>query len=193
VVILGVLGVGLLYYALSSSPADGFIEVSFRINDPLRFPDDEPLPEPQTVIWLEDDGGRYAGSLLVSEWLSSGGYAKKMKTPDGKKVPAVCAEWQAVSGWPKGHSKKTVDAVTAATPQTGAHTVRFDCRDLGLAVGGYKFHVQTSVAEGYHIISSGRINIGGEPAETKAAVTYHPEMHKDAGAILTDVKARYSP
>jgi len=191
-VIAAVVGVGLLCIGQESPPAGGYIEISFRINDPLRYPDEEPLEEPQTVVWLEDSGGNYAGSLLVSDWLASGGYAKKIKTSDGKKVPAVCAEWQAASGWPKGHSKKTVDVVSAATPQTGTHTVKFSCADLGLKVGSHKFHVQTSVAEGYYIMGSGTIDIGGDPAETTATVINHPKLHKDAGPILTDVKAAYS-
>ena len=59
----GVIG----YLRYRSRPADGSIEISFRINDPLRHPADEPLSIPQTVVWLEDARGNYIRSLLVSD------------------------------------------------------------------------------------------------------------------------------
>ena len=62
-------------------PTSEYLEISFRINDPVRYPDDEPLSDPQTVIWLEDRSGRYVQSLLVSDWTAMGGWKKKRKTP----------------------------------------------------------------------------------------------------------------
>jgi len=185
----GVIG----YLRYRSRPADGSIEISFKISDPLRYPADEPLKTPQTVVWLEDAKGNYIRSLLVSDWTAMGGWKKKHKLPDGRKVIEICPRWQAASGWPEKHSKKVIDAVTRATPETGTHAVRIKCRDLKLTVGTYRYLVQTSVAPEHTIICTGTIDISGGPAETTADVTYDPEMHEDAGGVLSNVTARFTP
>jgi len=171
----------------------GAIEISFRINDPVRFDDDEPLWDPQTVVWLEDSSGRYVQTLMVCDWTAMGGWKKKRKTADGTKVTEICPQWQEASGWPEGHSESVVDAITRATPVVGAHTVGANCADLGLAPGTYRYHVQASVAEGHTILCSGTILIGESPTTNQAERTYKPKMHADAGAILSDVKATYAP
>jgi len=184
---------GIGYLWSRSVPADGSIEISFRISDPLRFPDDEPLDEPQTMVWLEDAGGNYVRSLLVSDWTSGEGWKVKVKLPDGTKIKKICPEWQVASGWPENHSKEVIDAVTKATPETGPHTVRIKCSDLKLSVGTYRYRVQTSVAALHTILAAGAITIGDGPVESTARIEYKPEMHKDAGPVLSNVTARYIP
>lgn len=181
------------YFMFRSNAAAGSIEISFRINDPLRFPDDEPLEDPQTVVWLEDTGGNYVQSLLVSDWTAMGGWRKKVKLPDGRKVTEICPQWQVASGWPRNHSKKVIDAVSHATPETGEHTISMTCSELNLPAGTYRYRVQTSVAALHTIICTGTITVGGDPMESTAEIVYQPEMHKDAGPVLSDVKARYKP
>lgn len=193
VVIAVCFGGAIGYLRYRSRPADGSIEISFRISDPLRYPDDEPLSIPQTVVWLEDARGNYIRSLLVSDWTAMGGWKKKVKLPDGRKVIVICPEWQAASRWPENHSKEVIDAVTKATPKTGAHAVSIKCRELKLTIGTYRYLVQTSVAPRHTILAAGTISIGGGPVETEAEIVYNPEMHKDAGPVLSDVKARYTP
>ena len=183
--------IGYLWY--QSRPVGGSIEISFRISDPLRYPDDEPLSTPQTVLWIEDARGNYIRSLLVSDWTSEEGWKVKVKLPDGTKVRKICPQWQVASGWPKNHSKQVIDAVTKATPDTGPHTVSVKCRELNLTAGTYRYRVQTSVAPLHTIIAAGTITIGGGPVESTAEIAYNPEMHKDAGPVLSDVKARYTP
>ena len=185
----GVIG----YFSHHTRPAGGSIEISFKINDPLRYPDDEPLDDPQTVIWLEDSRGQYVRSILVSDWTSSEGWEKTVKLPDKTEIKEICPQWQAASGWPKNHSKKTIDAVTKATPETGDHEISVKCADLKLKVGTYRYCVQTSVAELHSILCIGTITIGDEPDESIATVLYKPELHKDAGGVLSDVKAVYTP
>jgi len=185
----GVIG----YLAHHSRPAIGTLTISFKINDPLRFPDDEPLDDPQTVIWLEDSQGRYVQSLMVSDWTSSDGWRKTMKLPDKTKIKEVCPAWQDASGWPKEHSKKLIDTVTQATPATGPHTITVDCSNLKIKVGTYRYCVQTSVAPLHSILCIGTLTIGDGTAESIATVLYKPELHKDAGGVLSDVKATYTP
>jgi len=173
--------------------AKGTIEITFKINDPIRFPDDEPLDDPQTVAWLEDSDGNYAGSILVSDWTSSEGWEETVKLPDKTKIKEMCPDWQAASGWPKKHSKKVIDAVTRATPATGPHKITVKCLDLKLNAGAYRYYVQTSVAPLHNILASGTLTLGDKAGESIADIAYKPELHKDAGKILSDVKARYTP
>ena len=180
-------------YWQTPDPADGHIEVTFRINDPVRYDDDEPLSDPQTVVWLEHKCGRYVRSLMVSDWTAMGGWKKMTKSPDGGKVPVSCPRWQEASNWPDWHSKQDIDAVTKATPEVGAHTVRVSCRTLRVPPGDYRYYVQTTVAPIHSILYCGEIHIGGGEVEAAGKVTYIPEMHKDAGPTLSDVKARYRP
>jgi len=193
VVIAVCLGGLIGYFLYRYRPADGSIEISFKISDPLRYPDDEPLSTPQTVVWLEDTRGNYVGSLLVSDWTSGEGWKVKVKLPDGRKVKKICPQWQTASLWPENHSKQVIDAVTKATPKTGPNTVRIKCSDLKLSVGTYRYRVQTSVAPLHTILAAGTIDIGGGPVESQAEIAYNPAMHEDAGPVLSDVKARYTP
>jgi hypothetical protein len=181
------------YVLLQSEPADGTIEISFRINDPESYPDDEPLSIPQTVVWIEDASGRYVQSILVSDWTSQGGWRVTVKDHDGTKIKKICPQWQTASGWPENHSKKVIDAVTKATPNTGPHKISIKCDDLKLTVGTYRYIVQTSVAPLHTITATGTINIGDAQVESTARITYNPEMHKHAGRVLSNVKASYTP
>ena len=180
-------------YWESPAPAEGDIEISFRINDPVRYDDEEPLQDPQTVVWLEHSCGRYVRSLMVSDWTAMGGWRKQTKTAAGKEVRVSCPRWQQASDWPDGHSKTDIDAVTKATPGAGAHTVRVSCRKMRVPPGDYRYYVQTTVAPVHSILYSAAIHIGGPAAAAEGTVTYIPEMHKDAGPVLSNVKARYRP
>ena len=130
---------------------------------------------------------------MVSDWTSSEGWEKMAKLPDKTKVKEICPVWQVASGWPKNHSKQMIDAVTKATPETAAHTIKINCKDLKINVGTYRYFVQTSVAELHSILSSGTLTLGDGPAESIARTTYLPGLHKDAGSVLSNVKAVYKP
>ena len=185
-------GVG--YYLSQPTYDGGTIEISFDINDPEKFPDDEPLQDPQTVVWIEDAGGKYVRSVLVSDWTAQIGWKKMVKLADGTKVKEMCPQWQRASGWPKNHSKKVVDAVSKATPETGPNKITVKCANLKLTAGTYRYRVQTSVAEVHSILYTGTITVGGGAAsESAAKVEYLPEKHPDAGDILSNVKATYKP
>ncbi len=183
----------IIYFSFRDQSVSGSIEISFEINDPLRYPDDEPLMDPQTVVWLEDESGKYIQSLLVSDWTAQEGWEVKVKLPDGTKVTKICPLWHTASGWPKDHSKQVVDSVTMATPATGSHKVSIKCTDLKLTAGTYRYLVQTSVAERHTIIATGTITVGSGQTESTATIEYDPEMHKDAGGVLSNVKARHTP
>jgi hypothetical protein len=86
-----------------------------------------------------------------------------------------------------------IDAVTKTTPETGEHTISINCSDLKIKVGAYRYCVQTSVAPLHSILCTGTLVIGDGAAESIATVLYKPELHKDAGDVLSEVKANYTP
>jgi hypothetical protein len=157
--------------------AGGILEISFKLN-PSANQDIE--PSYQTVIWLEDKRGRYVKSLLVSEYLSYGGYTK----------PEICPDWSRAAQWGR-ITEKELDAVTSATPQVEANVVAFDCREENLRAGVYRYCVQTHIVEQDNILFTGMIEIGGKDNENIAEADPAPRRHVQAGVVLSGVKAFY--
>ncbi len=188
------IGVALLQGGCRTLPrATGALEISFQIHDPVKA-DDERFIDPQTVIWIEDGKGRYVRSLLVSDWLALGGWRKKMKHSALKETDIICPEWQKASRWPRKHTEAVIDAVTKATPPTGKSTVTVSCAELGIGHGEYRYHVQSCyTGDGHYVLRSGRISVGGTNASSRATATYNPGRLEEAGDILGDVTARYTP
>lgn len=165
-------------------PTDGSLgrlEISFTLtgaNDlGLEFE-----PSYQTVVWLEDEAGVYVKTLLVSEYLSYGGYEE----------PEICPRWSRSSDW--GNVSETLfDSVTQATPPVGANRIAVDCSDEKLEAGVYHYCVQTHIMEEDNILFRGRIEIGGAATESRAAASRSPDKHPAARNLLCDVNARYTP
>lgn len=178
-VILSFVWVGLLlpYGPPVTSPASGTLEITFELNpaDTEEF-----APSYQTVVWLETAEGEYLRSLLVSEYISYGGFL----------VPEVCPRWNGVSNWEQNYEHE-MDAVTAATPRVEKNVLRLDCGKEKLVPGFYRYHVQTHIVEDYNILFSGDIRIGGEEDENVAEASFSPRRHPGADKVLDQVKARF--
>jgi hypothetical protein len=153
------------------------LQISFRINEPAGV-----VPSYQTVVWLEDEAGAIIKTLLVSEYLSMGGYNKE----------GVCPAWSGKSGWNRKEIAE-ISAVTAATPvvQPQLHTVA--CSVEGIEPGRYHYFVATHIVKDYNILCRGEITISDKPDTNVAEVTYTPEKHEKGYNALTDVTARYHP
>ena len=156
---------------------EGILEIRFNLN-PSANQDIE--PSYQTVIWLEDEHGRYVKSLLVSEYLSYGGYTK----------PEICPDWSRTAQWDR-ITEKELDAVTSATPPVEANVMAFDCRKKNLRAGVYRYCVQTHIVEQDNILYTGMIEIGGKDNENIAEADPAPRRHAQVGAVLSSVKAFY--
>ncbi len=165
-------------------PAKGFIKISYQINErEIEIEDEEgasTVTIPQTVAWLEDENGKYVKSLLVSEWLSYGGY----------KRPVVCVTWSGLADW-ANVSIEEFDAVTQATPYYGDNELIIDCTKRGLLPGTYYYCVETHVVDEYNILYRGQIKIGQKNDENTAEVKYIPGKFPPGENDLCDVKAQY--
>ncbi len=162
-----------------SARPPGTLEISFSLEDANGL---ELEPSYQTVIWLEDRSGSYVRTLLVSEYLSYGGYED----------PEICSRWSRSCDW-GNVSEAHFDAVTRATPPPGDNTITIDCAHEKLAPGVYHYCVQTHIMEEDNILFRGLIEIGGGAKESRAAPGPPPDKHPAARHLLGNVKAIYRP
>jgi hypothetical protein len=138
------------------------------------------VPSYQIAIWLEDEAGKLARTLFVSEYLALAGTS----------LETVCPDWVRQSNWDKVEDAE-FDAVTRPTPLVGSNTLKFDCRQRKIAAGSYRFCVQAHIAEEYNILYRGKILVGEDRSEGTTEAFYSPKKHPKAGDILYDVRARY--
>jgi hypothetical protein len=155
----------------------GVLEISFVIGTCRHL-----KPSYQTVIWLEQQDGTYFKPLLVSEYLSFGGYLRE----------GICSTWPGKAQWHET-SEEELHAVTAATPTVGKHVLRFACMEEAIPPGTYQYVVETHIRESRNLAYRGVITIGEEAdediAETRDAVAAHPHLRQ----LISQVAARYYP
>ena len=175
--ILASVGLLILSGPGEKQPCNGSLEISFRLNSSDT---DEVVPSYQTVVWLETPDGEYVRSLLVSEYMSYGGFME----------PEICPRWHKLSDWETNYEHE-MDAVTAATPGLEETVLTFCSEKEGIEPGLYRYHVQTHIMEDFNILYSGEIRIGGEENENVADATYEPAEYAGANKVLDNVKARY--
>ncbi len=160
-----------------NKPAKGTLQITWEFaNSAVKTV----VPSYQTAIWLTNDQGEYIKSILVSEFLSYGGYHET----------EICGEWSKVAGWDQVLSE-TFDAVTKATPQIGLNTINIKCKSEKILPGTYNYYIETHILDKYNILYHGQITIGKEPAKSIAEPVYIPEKHPDSGDILKNVTAIY--
>ena len=155
--------------------ASGTLAICYSINSVEGV-----VPSGQTVVWLEDAAGQIISTLMVSDYLSTGGYKKE----------GICPAWSGKSGW---GTKQQADimAVTRPTPEVKQHILKADCRKRKLMTGRYRYFVQVHIVKDYNILYSGEILIGGEDCQDVARVSWEPERHDKGGTALSGVKAKY--
>jgi hypothetical protein len=156
--------------------AEGTLEIFFTLNKPAG----ELEPSYQTAIWLEDITGNYTKSLLVSEYLSYGGYNNA----------TICPAWRTEADW-DNVSDEEFDAVTQATPDAAPNILKIDCKEHRILPGLYKYFVQTHIQEKYNILYFGYIEMGVKSNENTAVAKYYPVKQPIAGNVLSEVRAKY--
>jgi len=139
-------------------------------------------PSYQTVIWLEDQGGDSVYTLLVTEYLSYGGYNDS----------TICSSWSEKVDWDEV-TDELFDAVTRATPRTGENRLSFTLDLHGMAPGIYRYQVQTHVIEGDNVLYSGEIELGSDESESTAQLVRVPVSYEVTPSVLNNVAAFYHP
>lgn len=159
----------------STKVAEGFLEISYQFNQPQEF-----QPSFQTVIWLEDQDGKYLRSLLVSEYLAFDAYDQ----------PEICSTWSKVADW-ENVPEAEFDAITMPTPDIGANVFKVDCAKEKLTPGVYHYGIEVHIADDYNVMYRGKITIGKKDVENLPKISYNPDKLEGAENIISDVKARY--
>lgn len=158
-------------------PAKGTLQISWEF---VNSAEKNLVPSYQTAVWLLNDKGEYVKSILVSEYLSYGGYNDT----------TICTEWIKVADW-DNVLPETFDAVTKATPPIGTNTINIDCKSENIFPGTYNYYVETHIIEQYNILYHGQITIGKKPSKNIAEPVYIPEKHPVSGDVLKNVNANY--
>jgi hypothetical protein len=160
-----------------SPPPVGILEIDYAFGTAEGIE-----PSYQIAVWLESEDGRYLKTLFISEYLAYGGFND----------PTICPNWSSVAGWDQA-TEDDYDATSRPTPKLGAHTLKIDCSEHGIAPETYLFCVQVHLLENYNILYRGKISMGDKPAESTAEVTYTPSKYEGGEKVLSSVSARYLP
>jgi hypothetical protein len=149
----------------------------------------------QFAVWIEDADGGYVKTLYATRFTADGGYKNR---PDS--IPA----WVEKSGLAE-LSGAQVDAITGATPKSGALSYTWDLTDVDGApvpAGTYQFFVEGSLRWKNRVLYTGAFEIGGgaTTAETEARFIYEaspdqPALTDDAPehGMIGAVTAAYTP
>ena len=135
-------------------------------------------PSYQTAIWLEDEEG-YVKTLLLSEYLSYGGYNDS----------TICPSWNSKADWGNA-PMDAYDAVTRATPPLGDHLYLFDLDTLNVEPGEYWCCLQTHIIEDYNILFKNKIKTTEPSEEVQSDAVFIPSAYPGAEQVLTHVMAR---
>lgn len=94
----------------------------------------------QLAVWIEDAQGKHVRTLLTTKFTAGGGYQKR---------PEALPHWQ--KSFQPAANAAVLDAVTAATPQSGRISLVWDCRDqagAAVAAGDYVYKVEANIEWG---------------------------------------------
>lgn len=170
-----------------SSSLPGEVSISFDFTRQSGYASN------QFAVWIEDTDGQYIKTLYATRYTAMGGYKNR---PDS--IPG----WVEKSGLA---DMENVDAVSGATPQSGALTYTWDGTDAAgnaIPVGTYRFLVEGSLRWKNRVLYTGEIAIGDDAAFAEAEAQFIYEGSPDQPALNGDstengmigpVQAVYTP
>ena len=115
----------------------------------------------QYAVWIEDPNGAFIKTLCATRWTANGGYQSR---------PDSIAMWVEKSKL-ASMTKSEVDAISSATPMSGAQSYTWDLTDTTgktVQAGEYKFFVEGTLRWKNCVVYTGVINIGAAPATARA-------------------------
>jgi len=133
----------------------------------------------QFAVWIEDMDGQLIKTLYATKYTAAGGYKNR---PDS--IPI----WVEKSGL-ASMQKSEVDAISGATPKTGALAYTWDLTDTsGVVVpdGEYTFNVEGTLRWKNCVMYSGVINVGDDPATVQADEGFIYEGADRFGALTAE-------
>jgi hypothetical protein len=151
------------------------LTISFVVNKK-----EEVTPSVCMAIWLEKEDGTYVKTLYASDWLAYGGYT----------MEGICPTWVEKASWATNETELP-DAISGATPRFGQGERVFQFKKKDLPAGSYKFCIQVHLTADYNELYTGVIELGKEPSEAAAEVSYSPGKHETISGVLSEVSASF--
>jgi len=136
----------------------------------------------QFAVWVEDSQGRYIKTLYATRYTANGGWKRRETS-----IPI----WVKKSGL-SNLTNAQIDALTGATPRTGALTYTWDGTDSsGAAVqaGDYFLFLEGTLRWENQVLYRAPIRLGRGAASAEVSVEYTGDAGADR-AMIADVKAR---
>jgi len=140
----------------------------------------------QFAIWIEDSRGNLVKTLYATKFTAGGGWSKR---------PQSIPLWVQKSGL-SAMDKKDVDALTGATPRTGALRYRWDGLDKNgnrAAAGEYRLLLEATLREDNRVLYSAPFTLGsGTAGSAVVNATYFGSSTKERG-MIENVKVIFRP
>ncbi|MDR3562587.1 MAG: DUF2271 domain-containing protein [Negativicutes bacterium] len=157
----------------------------------------------QYAVWIEDSKGYYVRTLSATHFAATGGFNRRPDTLPlwvgvsqwGKYFPADLDAISAATKTTAGSSGE-VDAVSTATPPTGAVVVNWDLKDSKgqmVPAGTYTYKIEGNIYKAGRVVWTGTIKVGDGPNSSVATAQYLPDKAAatEKGLLITNVKASY--
>ena len=139
----------------------------------------------QFALGITDAQGRYVKTLYATRFTASGGYAKR---------PQSIPDWVKASGL-AGMSTAQADALTGATPKTGALRYRWDGTDQSVAAlppGEYRVFLEASLRNENRVLYSAPVQLGVSSGPVELQPQYFGNDTK-VRAMISGVKVSVTP
>jgi hypothetical protein len=136
----------------------------------------------QFAVWVEDSQGRFIKTLYATKYTANGGWKRRETS-----IPV----WVKKSGL-SNLTNTQIDAITGATPRTGALTYTWDGTDSsGAAVpaGNYILFLEGTLRWENQVLYRAPIRLGNDAAAAEVTVEYTGDAGADR-SMIADVKAR---
>ena len=136
----------------------------------------------QFAVWVEDSQGKFIKTLYATKFTAAGGWKRRETS-----IPI----WVKKSGLADLKGAQ-VDAITGATPKTGALKYTWDGKDSsGKAVpaGNYVLFLEGTLRQENQVLCRAPISLGNEAKPAEVSVEYKGDAGADR-AMIVDVKVR---
>ena len=136
----------------------------------------------QFAVWIEDAQGRHVKTIYATRFTANGGW---------KRRPASIPVWVKQSGL-SGMSNAQVDAITSATPRTGALNYKWDgtdSRGAALPAGDYTLILEGTLRSENQVIYRAPFCIGQGAGAARVSVEYKGNSTAER-SMIGDVKVQ---
>ena len=140
----------------------------------------------QYAVWIEDAQGQYVKTLYATRWTANGGWRRG----EGRRAASIPVWVRQADVANK--SRTQIDALTGATPRTGALTYTWDgTNSVGAAVpnGEYVLLIEGSLRWENHVLYRAPLRLG-QAAATPAVRSEYAGDSTVERSMISDVRVR---